>query len=239
MQSRTHMADNSFDYSFLRAAVDTIPFSVAILDDSGKIHLTNRKWRKFAQANGMPEHYSTLEKDYLQITRDADDEYSDQAEEGLLAVLSGEQSVFELEYPCHGPEKNRWFRLYAAGFSIDKDRYATVAHIDITERREREAAARLFRRAVHNAGHGVYITDREGTIEYTNPAFERITGYDSNEAIGQRPSILKSGAMNEEYYEDLWATITEGSIWHEVVENRQKSGETYYADQTIAPFPPR
>jgi PAS domain S-box-containing protein len=106
---------------------------------------------------------------------------------------------------------------------------------DVTERKESEQTLQQFRRAVEAAGYAIYITDSDGTIQYANPAFEEITGYSSDEAVGMTPQILKSGEMSEEYYTNLWATITDGSVWEEEIQDRRKSGELYYAQQTIAP----
>lgn len=94
---------------------------------------------------------------------------------------------------------------------------------------------RLFRRATEAAGHAVYITDTDGTIEYVNPAFEEMTGYDAGEVIGDTPQVLRSGEMPAEYYEQLWETISGGDVWEEDILNRRDSGELYHAYQTIAP----
>jgi len=95
---------------------------------------------------------------------------------------------------------------------------------------------RQFRRAVEASGHGIAITDTDGTIEYVNPAFEESTGYSREEAVGNTPRLLKSGEMSESHYARLWETITSGETWHEEIVNRRKDGSHYIADQTIAPI---
>jgi len=107
---------------------------------------------------------------------------------------------------------------------------------DVTGRKENEDLLRRFRRAVEAAGHAIYMTDPEGTITYVNPSFERITGYDAETAIGETPALLNSGEMGEEYYQELWETISAGDVWAEEIRDRRQSGELYYADQTIAPL---
>ena len=107
---------------------------------------------------------------------------------------------------------------------------------DISDRDHREQELRRMKRAVDASGHAIYITDPDGSIEYTNSAFEDITGYSESEAIGSNPRILNSGEMSEEYFEDLWRTVQSGEVWEEEVTNRRKSGELYYANQTIAPI---
>ncbi|QLD86576.1 PAS domain S-box protein [Natronomonas halophila] len=94
---------------------------------------------------------------------------------------------------------------------------------------------RLFEKAVEASGHSVYFTDRNGVIQYVNPAFEEVTGYTAAEAVGKTPRILKSGEHDEAFYEELWETILAGDVWRNELINRRKSGERYVVDQTIAP----
>jgi len=105
--------------------------------------------------------------------------------------------------------------------------------LDLKARTER---LRKFQEAVEASGHGIAITDTDGTIEYVNPAFEASTGYSSAEAVGNTPRLLKSGEMSEAHYARLWETITAGETWHEEIVNRRKDGSHYIADQTIAPI---
>jgi PAS domain S-box-containing protein len=94
---------------------------------------------------------------------------------------------------------------------------------------------RTFRNVVEHAGHAVYVTDPDGTIEYVNPAFTDSTGYEPGDAIGRTPSILNSGEMSDEYFAALWETIESGEVWEEDIVDRRSDGEAYHAHQTIAP----
>jgi PAS domain S-box-containing protein len=96
--------------------------------------------------------------------------------------------------------------------------------------------AQRFEQAVEHAGHAIYITGTDGTIEYVNPAFEEITKYDADEAVGENPRILNSGQQSESYYDELWDTITSGGVWREEVINKRATGELFHAYQTIAPI---
>jgi PAS domain S-box-containing protein len=107
---------------------------------------------------------------------------------------------------------------------------------DITERVERESERQIFREAVEHSGHAIYWTDRDGVIQYANPAFERTTGYDSEEVIGRNPRILRSGEHDESFYANLWSTVLDGEVWEGEVVNHTKEGERYVAEQTVAPI---
>jgi len=98
---------------------------------------------------------------------------------------------------------------------------------------------RLFKRATEAAGHAVYIVDSDGEIEYVNPAFEEITGYDAADVLGESPRVLDSGEMPESYFDRLWETIASGEVWSEDIINQRQNGEIYHANQTIAPVTDR
>jgi PAS domain S-box-containing protein len=89
--------------------------------------------------------------------------------------------------------------------------------------------------AVEYAADAVIVTDTDGTIEYVNPAFEEVTGYSREEAVGRNPRILKSGAQEQVYYEEMWNAILDGRVWEEEILNETKSGDRYVAHQTVAP----
>lgn len=91
-------------------------------------------------------------------------------------------------------------------------------------------------RAVEQTADTVLITNRQGVIEYVNPAFEQTTGYAGNEVLGRTPAILKSGLHDEQFYQDLWNQLLAGQPFRGTIVNRKKSGELYWAEQTITPM---
>jgi diguanylate cyclase (GGDEF)-like protein/PAS domain S-box-containing protein len=115
-------------------------------------------------------------------------------------------------------------------------RGAVAGVTDITGRHMAERALKKFRKVVETAGHGIYITDRDGCIEYVNPALSSFTGYAVDELVGKQPSLFKSNLMPPDYYRRLWKSIQSGRIWNEEIVNRKKNGDVYYALQTIAAF---
>lgn len=95
---------------------------------------------------------------------------------------------------------------------------------------------RAFVEAVEQSGHSIYVTDRDGTIEYVNPTFEETTGYSRSEAVGRNPRILQSGRHDEAFYEEVWDTILAGEVWEGDIVNQTKDGQQYHVHQTIAPI---
>ena len=79
----------------------------------------------------------------------------------------------------------------------------------------------------------VVLTDTQGVIQYVNPAFEATTGYGREEALGKTPRILKSGLHDAEFYRQMWAQVSQRLPFKGMVINRKKTGELYWAQQTI------
>ena len=99
-----------------------------------------------------------------------------------------------------------------------------------------EDMLRKLGRAVEQSADMVIITDRAGTIEYVNPAFEKVTGYTQGEVLGLTPRVLKSGQHPIEFYQQMWQTVLTGQIFHGVLVNRKKNGETFVVEKTITPL---
>ncbi|MFN8596697.1 MAG: PAS domain S-box protein [Anaerolineae bacterium] len=121
----------------------------------------------------------------------------------------------------------------------DRTRQLAQANADlnteIVERTRVEHQLRLQMTAVRAAANGIVITDRQGIIQWCNPAFTRMTGYEAEEVLGQSLRLLNSGRQSAEFYRQLWATILNGEIWRGELTNRRKDAGLYIEEQTISP----
>ena len=118
----------------------------------------------------------------------------------------------------------------------------TVANTVATvlERRRRADTQRdLFHRLFMSAQDGIMLTDTEGCILEWNPALERMTGWTREEALGQRPSILKSGKLSPEFYERLWQAIRSGLAFVDRFVNRRKDGSEFLVWESVSPVKDR
>ncbi|HLB89908.1 MAG TPA: response regulator [Terriglobales bacterium] len=115
-------------------------------------------------------------------------------------------------------------------------RYAIDVYCKERQRQKAEDTLRKLWRAVEQSADLVMITDLSGVIEYVNPAFEALTGYSPEEAIGQTPRLLKSGQQPPGLYQELWETILSGGVFRGILVNRKKNGELFFAEKTITPL---
>ncbi|MGM0369672.1 MAG: MASE3 domain-containing protein [Bacillota bacterium] len=90
--------------------------------------------------------------------------------------------------------------------------------------------------AVEQSPSTVVITDDNGKIEYVNPKFTEITGYQYREVVGENPKILQSGIHSDEFYNDLWQNLKAGTEWRDEFYNQKKNGSFYWEDASISPI---
>lgn len=107
---------------------------------------------------------------------------------------------------------------------------------DITQRKQSEETLRKLSSAVEQSPNAIIITDSEGIIEYINPCFSSVTGYSFQEAVGKKPSIIKSNKTPATIYENLWRTIKSGRPWTGEITNKAKNGSFYLDRLTISPI---
>ncbi|MDI1311672.1 PAS domain-containing protein, partial [Prosthecobacter sp.] len=128
---------------FNTAVLDALPAEIAVLDCAGRIIAINKPWLKFSQGDAeIPMDRVGVGMDYLAVCQKAvaeGDSEAAQTLEGLQSVLSGKATEFKLEYPCHAPDKERWFVMHVIHAPPEVGG-AIVAHTDITERRKLETA---------------------------------------------------------------------------------------------------
>lgn len=78
---------------------------------------------------------------------------------------------------------------------------------------DQERDLRRFSRAVEGSGNAILILDTDGVIEYANPAFEELTGYDAAEAIGRTPEMLQTDDSGEFFDSAFWRTMADRTEW--------------------------
>ena len=103
------------------------------------------------------------------------------------------------------------------------------------EQQTAEQTLRKLSRAVEQSADAIFITDLHGIIEYVNPAFEALTGYQRDEVCGRTPRILKSGEQGPDIYPEMWNTILAGNVYRGILVNRKKNGELYYVEESVCP----
>ncbi|MBU1216742.1 PAS domain S-box protein [bacterium] len=78
-------------------------------------------------------------------------------------------------------------------------------------------------------------TDTRGRIIYASKAFQEISGYSSQELIGNSQSIVNHPDMPKKTFKELWETIRTGVVWKGEIKNKKKDGTFFWINTTIGP----
>ncbi|MBX3651800.1 MAG: EAL domain-containing protein [Burkholderiales bacterium] len=142
-----------------------------------------------------------------------------------------QESVRFVEYY---PPLQTWFEVTAC----PHDQGLSVFFRNVNHRRAREEALRLRERALEASANAIIITDQlqpDQPIIYVNPAFERITGYTADEAIGRNCRFLQGSDRNQVDLEKLRALLKDGEEGRVVMRNYRKNGDLFWNELYLAP----
>lgn len=151
-----------------------------------------------------------------------------------IGIDSKAHVIFESEHICKdGSTFPVWVDLTVIADSRGRAMTRVACAFDITERRRAEAEL-LIAATAFEVQDGIIITDSHGIIERVNHAFTRITGYSPEEALGHKPSILRSGRQDGSFYEAMWRQLGERGSWRGELVNRHRNGHLYTERLAIA-----
>ncbi len=85
----------------------------------------------------------------------------------------------------------------------------------------------IVEKIFNNSTEAIVVTDHKGVIILTNAKFSQITGYSSEEAIGNTPAMLKSGRHNRRFYKNFWRKLYTNGNWSGEIWNKRKNGNIY------------
>ncbi|MFQ3536990.1 MAG: PAS domain-containing protein [Aggregatilineales bacterium] len=189
------------DRIFTQVILDALPDHVAILDAEGTICAVNAAWRDFARQNGdRNADHTYIGTNYFEVCRRASMPESVEALstlEGMQAVLQGTLDEFRLEYPCHSPERERWFLLHVTPIRTAPDDPPSgllVRHIDITGRvlSERTAWQARAQQEINSLAHlNTLSAPNAGPLSRSQPQLFKKLAADYrtllDQAVEQRP----------------------------------------------------
>ncbi|MBL8330080.1 MAG: PAS domain-containing protein [Rubrivivax sp.] len=123
----------------LQALIDSLPEHVALLNEQGTIVQVNQAWSGFARDNGASDASVGPGVNYLAVLARSTNPDAADILRGVQRVLAGTQDALRLTYPCHAPDRKRWFVMHvsplraasAAGLRSSEPG-AVVTHLEIT-----------------------------------------------------------------------------------------------------------
>jgi PAS domain S-box-containing protein len=222
-------------HKFLRTVIDNLPQLIYTKDTESRFTLANRATAMMLTGQSDPTR--------LLGKTDADffrpglwvKYYNDEQE-----VIRNDKPLLNAVEPTEDTTGQRcWINTSKLPLHDDDGRVTGMIGIgsDFTQFKHSEEQLRLQATALETAADGVMITDRQGSIIWANTAMSTISGYSMKELIGATPRIFKSGCQTQEFYRQLWRTITSGQNWKGEIVNRRKDGTLRTEEITITPVP--
>ena len=211
-----------------RTLADNVPDNIMRYDCAGRVLYLNKTLertlgRRASELLGKTAGETTPDGRY------------DALEQAVLRVAAtGNAEEFEQVVP--GPAgESRYHAIRIVPEAGPDGRPVSVLAVgrDLTAQRMSEEELRLAATVFHNTAEGVMVTDAEGCIISVNPAFTDITGYASEEALGQNPKLLRSDRHAPEFYRSLWDALKWRGRWQGEIWNRRKDGAAYLEWLTI------
>lgn len=168
----------------LSAILDSFPAIIALIDPNGKIVLVNSHWRETAVARQIEAPNYGIGQSYLSMFESMMGRHADiqSIAAAIRNTIDGEPVASPIKYPIHSDEGVRWFELKPTPLSFQGQRFALVAHSDITERIEYEHKLQKCESHLREAqrlaktGTSVYCP-ATGLLEWTEETY-LIFGFD-------------------------------------------------------------
>jgi PAS domain S-box-containing protein len=214
-----------------RAVFNIASVGIDVVNRQGQFVDMNETFSRFLRYPPEELRHLTI----LDVTHPEDVQRSRDMHE---AIVRGELNEYRLEKRYVGKDGAIIWSDTAVSAIRDADgQYlATVGVIrDITSQKKSEEARIRLATAVEQAVEGIVITDIEGTIQYVNPAYEKITGYSRDEVVGQKPMLLSSEEGNPTAQRDVIETLSRGERWSGHLVKRRKDSTLYEEDVTVTP----
>jgi PAS domain S-box-containing protein len=181
------------------AILNALPAHICLLDGNGTVLDVNIKWKEFALKNNYKGSGWGVGSNYLAICDSVtghEAETAKQAAEGIRMVINGQSKRFEMDYPCHSPTEQRWFRLRVVPIYNEPSEDVVVMHVDITESvvtknalrdmtLELEAAIYAYRQVLHKSLDVICTVDGAGRFVQVSAASKEIWGYEPDELVGK------------------------------------------------------
>jgi diguanylate cyclase (GGDEF)-like protein/PAS domain S-box-containing protein len=148
------------------------------------------------------------------------------------------QSNFSLEIRVQRSDGVwRWVQLRSHPHLIKADQIVWYGiATDVTDRQLLESEVGRLAQAIEQNPTAMFITDIHGALEYINPAYTRVTGYQFQELYERPPHELLSTELNKEEFLQIQSKLALGKMWNGLLRNRHKNQEIYWEESSASPI---
>ena len=217
----THERDVRTSQKRLMSIMNNSTSLITLKDLGGRYEFVNRKFEelfglKAADVIGKTDNAifpGRIADEFRAKELDAIRKKKPVEEEDHLYLADGEHFLLSIRFPLRDEE----------GVAYGVCMQAT----DVTQGKHAEHQLKLAARVFDRSSEGIVVTDPQQKILTINDAFTTVTGYSSEEVIGQTPQILNSGKHLPDFYLEMWEKLSAHGWWQGEIWNRRKNGEIY------------
>ena len=202
--------------AFNRDVLNSLTSHISVINERGEIVAVNDAWNKFAISNGDIELGGTgVGANYFEVCEKAikeGDSSIEKALTGMKDVLEDRVELFQIEYPCHSPQQQRWFSMRAVKFE-SSERMIVVSHTDITARKLVEQKIVFHANLLAAVEQSVIATDIKGNIIFWNHESEKIYGWKEDEVLGKNIVEVLASSQSIDQGNEVMDVLGKGSSW--------------------------
>ncbi len=234
-QAEEHLRESEARY---RALFQYMNHGVVLLQADGKILDVNPAALRMCGLSREEFLRISVDKQNWEISHEGDSPFSPEEYPFAIALKTRAPAKSEMGMWNRETESRVWIEANATPLFLagdDRPYQVLVTLHDITERKHAQAEHDRLASAIEQSGEVIVIVDAEGIIKYANPAFEKITGYTRESAIGRALPRTIVGSQDEEFHQRFWNTIRSGKPWKGRITNQKKDGSYYTDDATVSP----
>jgi len=181
------------------------------------------KWRGKTDADMWPPEAAALMREHDEMTLHGG---GSRVFSHVMPLAEGLHTVLLIEFPMPTGEPG----IGNGGLGVGG------LAVDVTQHSKSDADRGRLAAVIEQSSESVMMVDLNARITYVNPAFERVTGYSRDEALGQNPRLISSGLQRPWFYDAMWATIASGLRWVGDLVNRRKDGTLFTEEAVISPI---
>ncbi|HVK53457.1 MAG TPA: PAS domain S-box protein [Burkholderiales bacterium] len=224
---------------FSDVTIDALAEHIAVIDESGYILTVNKAWRDFAVANGESPHLVSEGVNYLEVCDKAaasGDKTAAAAAALIRTVIARQSNAVSMEYPCHAPTLQRWFKLKITCFAKAQPLKIVLVHENITEHKHAENRILFQSHLLASVEQAVIATDLNGKIIYWNPFAERLYGWPAAEAVGRNIIDVTPSEATQEQALEIMTRLRAGHSWSGEFMVRRRDGTSFPMHVTDSPI---
>lgn len=228
--------------AFVRDVLNSLPEHIVVLDEQGVVCAVNESWLRFGRENAAVTNSVTVGVNYLDVCRrssEAGDKDAAEVLEKLQDLLAGRIDRCVIEYPCHSPDRERWYLMHAQRL-IHGSCGAILSHVDITERKHAEVAVReseeRFRLMADGLPLIVWLHDKQGHLDFVNQTFCDYFGVKREEMKEGRWRVLIHPDDGENYANEFMACVRNRCAFHQEVRVCREDGQWRWMESWARPW---